>query len=146
MEMIGAASAEMAELLDSLATAARIEAGRYDPTRRPADTLELARNAQERLEGVSVSGEGAVVETDVETVDRAVSALARCALRHGGLEDVSVVVRGAEIDISPITPASAPVVLGQDLRDLRAAVAVRALRALGGDAAVAGDVLTISVA
>jgi hypothetical protein len=55
-------------------------------------------------------------------------------------------VRGAEIDISPITPASAPVVLGQDLRDLRAAVAVRALRALGGDAAVAGDVLTISVA
>jgi hypothetical protein len=87
-----------------------------------------------------------VVETDVETVDRAVSALARCALRHGGLEDVSVVVRGAEIDISPITPASAPVVLGQDLRDLRAAVAVRALRALGGEAAVAGDVLTISVA
>jgi signal transduction histidine kinase len=145
MEMIGAASAEMAELLDSLSIAARIEAGRYDPTRRPADTLELARNAQERIEGVSVSGEGALVETDVETVDRAVSALARCALRHGGLEDVSVVVRGAEIDISPITPASAPVVLGEDLRDLRAAVGVRVLRALGGDATVAGDVLTIRV-
>jgi len=146
MEMIGAASAEMAELLDTLSVAARIEAGRYEPTRRPADTLELARNAEERLEGVQVSGEGAQLETDVETVDRAVSSLVRCALRHGGLDAVSVVVRGPEIDVSPITPASAPVVLGEDLRDLRAAVAVRVLRALGGDAAVDGDVLTLRLA
>jgi len=146
MQMIGAASAEMAELLDTLSVAARIEAGRYEPTRRPADTLELARNAGERLEGVQVSGEGAQLETDVETVDRAVSSLVRCALRHGGLDAVSVVVRGAEIDVSPITPASAPVVLGEDLRDLRAAVAVRVLRALGGDAAVDGDVLTLRLA
>ena len=146
MQMIGAASAEMAELLDTLSVAARIEAGRYEPTRRPADTLELARNAEERLEGVQVSGEGAQLETDVETVDRAVSSLVRCALRHGGLDAVSVVVRGAEIDVSPITPASAPVVLGEDLRDLRAAVAVRVLRALGGDAAVDGDVLTLRLA
>jgi signal transduction histidine kinase len=146
MEMIGAASAEMAELLDTLSVAARIEAGRYEPTRRPADSLELARNAAQRLEGVQVSGEGAQLETDVETVDRAVSSLVRCALRHGGLDEVSVVVRGAEIDVSPITPASAPVVLGEDLRDLRAAVAVRVLRALGGDAAVEGDVLTLRLA
>jgi hypothetical protein len=75
-----------------------------------------------------------------------VSSLVRCALRHGGLDAVSVVVRGAEIDVSPITPASAPVVLGEDLRDLRAAVAVRVLRALGGDAAVDGDVLTLRLA
>ena len=146
MEMIGAASAEMAELLDSLSVAARIEAGRYDPARRPTDTLDLARNAAERLADVRVKGEGTQLETDAETADRAVTSLVRCALRHGGLDDVDVVVRGAEIDISPITRASAPVVLGQDLRDLRAAVAVRALRALGGDATVAGDVLTISVA
>jgi signal transduction histidine kinase len=146
MEMIGAASKEMAELLDTLSVAARIEAGRYDPTRLAVDTLELARNAQERIEGVRTSGKGAVVETDVETVDRAVSALARCALRHGGLEEVIVLVRGAEIDVSPITPASAPVVLGEDLRDLRAAVAVRALAALGGSATVEGETLTIRVA
>jgi len=144
--MIGAASKEMAELLDTLSVAARIEAGRYDPTRLAVDTLELARNAQERIEGVRTSGKGAVVETDVETVDRAVSALARCALRHGGLEEVTVLVRGDEIDISPITPASAPVVLGEDLRDLRAAVAVRALAALGGSATVEGETLTIRVA
>jgi signal transduction histidine kinase len=146
MEMIGAASKEMAELLDTLSVAARIEADRYDPTRLAVDTLALARNAEERIEGVQVSGEGAVVETDVETVDRAVSALARCALRHGGVGEVSVLVRGDEIDVSPITPASAPVVLGEDLRDLRAAVAVRALRALGGDATVAADVLTLRIA
>jgi signal transduction histidine kinase len=146
MEMIAAASAEMAELLDTLSIAARIEAGRYDPARRPTDTLDLARNAAERLADVHVSGEGTQLETDAETADRAVTSLVRCALRHGGLDDVDVVVRGAEIDVSPITPASAPVVLGEDLRDLRAAVAVRALRALGGDATVAGDVLTIRVA
>jgi hypothetical protein len=146
MEMIGAASREMAELLDTLSVAARIEGGRYDPTRLAVDTLELARNAQERIDGVRMSGEGAVVETDVETVDRAVSALARCALRHGGLEEVTVLVRGDEIDVSPITPASAPVVLGEDLRDLRAAVAVRALQALGGSATVDGETLTIRVA
>jgi signal transduction histidine kinase len=143
LEMIGAASAQMAELLDELSLAARIEGDRYDPALRPADTLEVARHAQERLEGVSVSGEGAVIETDVEAVDRGVSALVQCTLRHGGLDEVSVVVRGTEIDVSPVTPASAPVVLGEDLRDLGAAVAVRLIRRLGGDVGVAGDTLTI---
>jgi signal transduction histidine kinase len=143
LEMIGAASAQMAELLDELSLVARIEAGRYDPALRPADTLELARHAQERLEGVAVAGEGTVIETDVEAVDRGVSALVQCTLRHGGLDEVSVVVRGAEIDVSPVTPASSPVVLGDDLRDLGAAVAVRLVRRLGGDVSLAGETLTI---
>ena len=146
LEMIGLASAQMAELLDELSLAARIEGGRYDPALRPADTLELARHAQERLEGVSVSGEGATIETDVEAVDRGVSALVQCTLRHGGLDEVSVVVRGPELDVSPVTPASAPVVLGEDLRDLGAAVAVLLIRRLGGDVRVDGDTLTIRLA
>jgi len=146
VEMIGAASTEMAELLDTLSIAARIEAGRYDPTRRSVDTLELARHAQERLEGVEVGGSGTTIETDVEAVDRAVTALARCAIRHGGLDEVSVVVDGAGVAVSPITPASAPVVLGDDLRDLRAAVAVRVIRTLGGDVRVDGDVLNVRLA
>jgi signal transduction histidine kinase len=147
-EMIGLASAQMGDLLDALSLAARIEGGRYEPTRRAADTLELARHAAERLEEVEVevSGDGTTIETDVEAVDRGVTALVRCALRHGGLDSVSVTVRGAEIDVAPITPASSPVVLGNDLRDLGAAVAVRAIRALGGDVAVAGEVLTITLA
>jgi signal transduction histidine kinase len=145
-EIIGAASSEMSELLDELSLAARIEGERYEPMLREADTLELARHAQERLEGVNVSGEGATVETDVESVDRGVSALVQCALRHGGLESVDVAVRGAELDVSPITPASAPVVLGEDLRDLGAAVAVRVIRRLGGEVAVDGETLTIRLA
>jgi signal transduction histidine kinase len=144
-EMIGAASAQMAELLDELSLAARIEDGRYDPGLRPVDTLELARHAEERLADVEVrvSGEGAEIETDVEAVDRGVSALVQCTLRHGGLDAVDVVVRGREIDVSPVTPASAPVVLGEDLRDLGAAVAVKLIRRLGGDVGVEGDTLTI---
>jgi signal transduction histidine kinase len=146
VEMIGAASAQMADLLDELSLVARIEAGRYDPSLRPADTLELARNAQERLEGVQVSGEGATFETDVDAIDRGVSALVRCTLRHGGLDEVSVVVRGTEIDVSPVTPASAPVVLGHDLRDLGAAVAVRVIERLGGAVSLDGETLTIRLA
>jgi signal transduction histidine kinase len=146
LEMIGLASAQMAELLDELSLVSRIEAGRYEPALRPADTLELARHAQERLEGVEVSGEGTTIETDVEAVDRGVSALVQCTLRHGGLDTVAVVVRGGEIDVTPVTPASAPVVLGEDLRDLGAAVAVRLIRRLGGDVRVEDDTLTIRLA
>ena len=146
VEMIGAASAQMAELLDELSLAARIEAGRYDPALRETDTLQLARNAQERLEGVQVSGDGATIETDVEAIDRGVSALVRCTMRHGGLDEVSVVVRGTELDVSPVTPASAPVVLGRDLRDLGAAVAVRVVEQLGGSVSLDGETLTIRLA
>ena len=146
VEMIGAASAQMAELLDELSLVARIEAGRYDPALRAADTLQLARGAQERLEGVQVSGEGATIDTDVDAVDRGVSALVQCTLRHGGLDDVYVVVRGTEIDVSPVTPASAPVVLGKDLRDLGAAVAVRVIERLGGSVSLEEETLTIRLA
>jgi signal transduction histidine kinase len=146
VEIIGEASTEMAELLDTLSVAARIESGKYDPARRSIDTLELARHAEERLGGVDVRGRGTTIETDVEAVDRAVTSLARCALRHGGLAEVVVVVDGAELSVAPITPASAPVVLGEDLRDLRAAVAVRLIRALGGDVRVDGETLHVRLA
>ncbi len=67
-------------------------------------------------------------------------------LRHGGLDEVTVVVRGTEIEVSPVTPASAPVVLGEELRDLGAAVAVRAIETLGGAVTVDGDTLKIRLA
>ncbi|HXH98602.1 MAG TPA: histidine kinase dimerization/phospho-acceptor domain-containing protein, partial [Gaiellaceae bacterium] len=49
VEMIEAASQQIAELLDELSLASRIEAGRYEPPRREADTLALARAAADRL-------------------------------------------------------------------------------------------------
>ena len=148
VEMIGAASAQLAELIDELSLAARIESGRYDPTPREGDTLELAQAAAARLgdERVRVSGAGAAVETDTDAVERGLAALFQSALRHGGLDSVDAEVDGTEIRLSPVTPASAPVVLGDDLRDLGAAVAVRLVRRLGGSVAVEGELLRIRLA
>ena len=145
VEMINAAATQLAELIDDLSVAARLVGDRYDPPLRPVDTLELAQSAAEQLgdERVLVSGDGAVVELDAEAAERAVGALARCALRHGGFEEVELDVRGPELALSPVTPASAPVLLGEDLRDLGAAVAVRVVRARGGSVAVDGETLTI---
>jgi signal transduction histidine kinase len=147
IEMIGKASAEMAELLDELSLAARIESGSYEPALRDADTLALAEAARERLgeDRVHVAGEGATISTDVEAVDRGVSALIQAALRHGGLTEVSVTVRGPVIEVTPVTAASSAVVLGRELRDLGAAVAVRVIDRLGGAVTVDGDTLMISL-
>ena len=58
-------------------------------------------------------------------------------------QKVAVAVRGKEIDVSGVTDSSAPVVLGQDLRDLGAAVAVRVVERLGGAVSVSDSTLTI---
>ena len=145
MEMIDAASRQLTELLDELGTAARIEGGRYEPSLQPVDTLELAHAAAEQLgeERVRVSGTGAEVQVDPEPTERGVSALAQAALRHGGLEEVELRVDGTALALSPVTAASAPVVLGQELRDLGAAVAVRVVEALGGSVDLDGETLTV---
>jgi signal transduction histidine kinase len=147
MEMIDAASRQLAELLDELGTAARIEGGRYEPSLQPVDTLELANAAAAQLgeERVRVSGEGAEVHVDPEATERGVAALAQATLRHGGLDEVELSVEGRSLTISPVTAASAPVVLGEELRDLGAAVAVRVVRALGGSVALEGDELTVQL-
>jgi signal transduction histidine kinase len=145
VEMIVAAAEQLDELIAELSLAARIEAGLYEPALREADTLELARASAERLgeERVQVSGDGAVVHVDAPAVERGVSALVQATLRHGGLEQVDVRVRGTELEVEPVTDASAPVVLGEDLRDLGAAVAVRAIDALGGAVELDGRILRI---
>jgi signal transduction histidine kinase len=148
VEMIDAASAQLAELIDELSLASRIESGRYEPIAREADTLELARAAAARLgeDRVQVTGSGTTFETDGDAVERGLAALFQSALRHGGLDSVEVAVDGAEVRLSPVTPASAPVVLGEDLRDLGAAVAVRLVRRLGGSVSVAGETVEIRLA
>jgi signal transduction histidine kinase len=145
MEMIDAASRQLTELLDELGTAARIEGGRYEPSLQPVDTLELAHAAAQQLgeERVRVSGTGAEVQVDPEPTERGVSALAQAALRHGGLEEVELRVDGTALALSPVTASSAPVVLGDELRDLGAAVAVRVVEALGGSVDLDGETLTV---
>jgi signal transduction histidine kinase len=145
VEMIGQASRQLTELLDELGLATRIESGRYEPNLQPVDTLALARGAASELgeDRVAVTGEGRQVRVDVEATQRGVAALVQAALRHGGLELVDVRVSGASLAIAPVTPSSAPVLLGDELRDLGAAVAGRLIRALGGSVEVDGDALTV---
>ena len=52
-------------------------------------------------------------------------------------------MRGAELTLAPVTPASAPVLLGEDLRDLGAAIAGLAIRAQGGEVELAGQELHV---
>jgi signal transduction histidine kinase len=148
LEMIGAASGQLGDLVDELALGARIEAGRYEPFRGDLDTLGAAREAALRLgeDRVEVGGEGAVVQVDVGATNRAVAALARCALRHGGLEQIRLTAHGAELELAPVTPAAAPVLLGEDLRDLGAAIAVRQLRAQGSSLELDGERLIVALA
>jgi signal transduction histidine kinase len=143
--MIDAASAQMVELLDELGLVARIEDGRYQPTLRDHETRALAEHAAEQLgaDRVHVSGDGGTVRVDPEPTARAVSALAQCALRHGGLDSVELKAEGTELRLTPITPSSAPVVLGEDIRDLGAAVAGRLIDVLGGSLELTQETLHI---
>lgn len=133
VEMILAGSEQMAELLEDLALVARIESGRFEPQLMEADTLEVVQAAAARLgERGRATGEGAAIEVDHDRAERAVAALALCAVRHGGIDTVELRADGAEITIGPITPEAARVVLGEELKDLGAAIARRVVEAMGG--------------
>ena len=144
VEMIEAASAQLRDLVEELSLVTRIERGRYAPALTEADSLELAREACAELgERVDVSGEGAPVEIDAEATGRALSRLAKAASRHGGVDTVSLVVRGAELEISPLLASAAGVVTGEELRELGAAAAARHLKAIGVSVAAEDDRLLI---
>jgi signal transduction histidine kinase len=145
--MIAQASSELAELIDELALAARIEGGRYDPVLREVDSLGLARAAAVRLgeDRVVVGGTGATVRVDPDPTARSLAALAQSALRHGGLEIVELSIAGRGLRLFPVTRAAAPVVLGEQLRDLGAGVAVRHLLALGATLTLEGETVVVEL-
>lgn len=147
LEMIGLASGQLGELVDELSLGARIEAGRYEPVREELDTLELVQDAAAQLgaDRVEAGGEGAAVQVDAAATKRGIAALTRCALRHGGLEQVRLTAHGTQLELEPVTANAAPVLLGEDLRDLGAAIAVRQLRAQGGSLELDGELLRIRV-
>jgi signal transduction histidine kinase len=147
VEMIDAASQELGELLDELSLVARIEAGRFQPEPAEIDSLELARRAATELseERLSVTGEGATVLVLPDETSRALARLAKAAARHGGHDKVDLEVRGAELDLSPVSRSAAPVVLGEELRELSAAAAVALIEALGGSLRVEDERLLIQL-
>ena len=138
VEMIVEASVQMTELLEKLALVARIEAGRYEPVLAEVDTLALARAAVP-----DADGQGTTVETDPPTVERSLAALAECAKKHGGVPAVTLRVEGHELTLAPVTEQAAPVLIGDQLKDLGAAVAVRSIRALGGSVELATEALVV---
>lgn len=145
VEMIQAASIELGELLDELTLVARIQAGRFEGRREETDSLELARAAATELseERLVVSGQGATVLVPREETSRALARLGKAAARHGGRDSVTLDVRGAELELAPVSRTAAPVLLGEELRELSAAAAVALIEALGGSLTMEGERLLI---
>jgi len=141
--LMEAAAEQLAELLEELNLAARIAGARYDPAPRDVDTLALAHAAAGRVEGAEAAGVGSTVSLDVEAVERSLAAFADCLRRHGPAPAVRIEADGAEWRLTPVTASSAPVVLGDDLRDFGAAVGRMCVEALGGGVSVAGDTFVV---
>jgi signal transduction histidine kinase len=146
VEMIQAASGQIAEILDDLGLAARIESGRFAPNLVPADSLELAQVAAGRVgEKALAAGTGAEVLVEREATERGLAAFARCVLRHGGLEQVDLTADGAMVVISPVLEGVGPIVLGDDLKDLGSVVARRLVEATGGSVELVGERLLVGL-
>ena len=139
--MIEEAAEQMTALLDELGTTARIEAGRWEPALREADTVELARAGGD--ERVAVEGSGETIETEIESIERALSSLAVAAARFGPAERVTWRVAGRELELSPVTAEAAPVVTGESMRDLGSLVARTVIEELGGSLELAGETLRV---
>src|SRR5215211_7730693 len=144
VEMIEAASVQLRDLIAELRVLSQIESGRFSPILVEVDSLDLAREACAELgERVHVSGEGAIVKVENESTGRSLSRLAKAASRHGGIDSVSLVVRGPEIEISPLVQNAAGVVTGEELRELGAVSAVAHLRATGAAVSAEDELLLI---
>jgi signal transduction histidine kinase len=144
IEMIQAASGQIADILDELGMVARIEAGRFAPALSEADSLELAQGAASLLgEKASAGGQGGAVQVDRDATERGLAAFARCALRHGGLESVGLVAEGAVVAITPVLENVGPIILGSDLKDLGSAAARQLVEATGGSVELDGERLLV---
>ena len=142
VDLIEAAAGQMTGLLDLLALAARIEAGRYEPTLGEADTLELASSDDPRIER---EGLGEAIETDAAAVRRSLESLARCAALHGGVPVVTWHVEGRTLTLRPIAGDAGSVVTGETPRDLGSLVGRLVIEHLGGTLALDGDRLRVAL-
>jgi signal transduction histidine kinase len=133
VEMIGAASDQLAGLLDLLSVAARIESGRFDPQLTELNARELADAASAKLAdgAVRVDGEGSPARVEGNWSATALSALSEAARRHGGLTEITLTVDGTSVAIAPIVDNAGSIAMGEDLKDFGAAVGARVLFATG---------------
>jgi signal transduction histidine kinase len=145
VEMIGAATDQLAELLDLLSAVTRIETRRFEPQLRSTNTRELAEAAAGRIEDgrASVHGDGGGVRADPQWSAVALSGLAEAARRHGGLERITITVEGPLVSIAPIAEGAGAIATGEDLRDFAAAVGMQVLQASGAAVELDGGSLHI---
>ncbi len=141
--MIDEAAEQIHELVDRLSLATRLVSGAYEPTLTVEDTLELASSSL--VEGITVEGSGAAVETDRPLLSGALVSLGAAALRFGQSEQAVWQVEGRALRLSPIEPGAAPVLDGSTPRDLGALVARLVVERLGGSLAVEPGVLEIRI-
>ncbi|MFL5930562.1 MAG: histidine kinase dimerization/phospho-acceptor domain-containing protein [Gaiellaceae bacterium] len=143
--MIGAATDQLAALLDLLSVAARIESDRFEPQFREANARDLADQAAAHLgDGTAaVTGEGTSVRAEANWSALALSALAEAARRHGGLEEIALSVDGTAVAISPIRDDAGSIAVGADLKDFGAAVGTRVLTAAGAVVEFDSDRLSV---
>ena len=140
ISMIEEAAEQMTGLLDELGTAARIQSGRWEPGVREVGTLELASSDDPRIDAV---GRGEAIETEAASVSRSLHALAIAAIRHGPVEQVTWQVEGRIFELTPVTEAAAPVITGEEVRDLGSLVARYVLEELGGSVELDGQLLRV---
>jgi signal transduction histidine kinase len=140
VDLIQSAADQMTSLLDILAVAARIQSGRYEPALIAADTLELTRSDDERVE---TDGRGEQIETDAAAVRRSLASLAHCAALHGNIPRVTWHVSGRDLRLSPVEGDVGEILLGESPRDLGALVARLVIEHLGGSLAVDGGELRV---
>ncbi|MBA3718352.1 MAG: HAMP domain-containing histidine kinase [Actinobacteria bacterium] len=138
-------SAQIAELLERLALVSRIERGSYEPARQTVDSLDLVQAAAALVDAgdVSVDGKGAPVSIDPVPTEQSIAALCTCAIRHGDSESLECAVRGADVTIRPISEDSAPILLGDELRDFGAVAACIHIEALGGSVRIEAQELLV---
>ena len=78
------------------------------------------------------------MNVDPGAVVTALASLARAAARHGGVE-VATSVDGPRVSVEPVTAAAAPVVLGDEQKDLKEQTADVANRLGGGKDGKGGE-------
>jgi signal transduction histidine kinase len=143
IQMMVNATGQLAELLDDVGLAARIESGRWEPNVQEVDLFELAQEAAALVEGARAEGDGGIVRIDRDAATAALRQLANCARRHGGLDEITIAVSGAAVAIQPVTEGAAPILMREQMRDLGAAIAGRTVEALGGTLELDGERLVI---
>ncbi len=144
VEMMVAASNQLAELLEDVGLVARIESGRWEPNVQEVDSLELARSAAGAVEGARADGSGAPVRVDRDAAETALTAARalRAAPRRpaGARRDRR---GGGDRDRADHRGCSADPARRQQARDLGALIARRIVAALGGSIELEGDRLVV---